>query len=203
MSKAGDIFENTVTGEFGYVRVGTEETNGELMVSDLRLHPGAASIGPHIHANVDERFTAVTGKLGYLLGEEKKILNPGESMEVPRGTVHDFWNAADKETRVIVEIRPAARFEMMARTMVGLAREGKTGKKGMPNPLQMALIDQEFQDILQVMNPPVWVQRILFGLLAPIARLAGYKAIYSHYQEMTLGTTAVEPLPEGIAIPEL
>lgn len=40
MVKAGDVFENPVTGEYGYVRVGTEETNGELIVSDLRLHPG-------------------------------------------------------------------------------------------------------------------------------------------------------------------
>jgi hypothetical protein len=50
------------------------------------------------------------------------------------------------------------------------------------------------------MNPPVRVQCILFGILAPIARLAGYKAIHSHHQEMTLGTTEVEPLPEGIVI---
>lgn len=89
---------------------------------------------------------------------------------------------------------------MMIRTMFGLAREGKTDKKGMPNMLQMALIGQEFKDVLQMINPPVWVQRILFGMLAPIARLAGYKAIYPHYMEATMGTTEVEPLPEEIII---
>ncbi|HEX6385637.1 MAG TPA: cupin domain-containing protein [Anaerolineae bacterium] len=166
----------------------------------MRLHPGAAAIGAHIHPNADERFTAVTGKLGYLIGDQKKTLRAGEFMEIPRGIVHDFWNAGDVEARVIVEIRPGARMEMMIRTMFGLAHEGKTNKKGVPNMLQMALIGQEFEDVLQVMNPPVWVQRILFGMLAPIARLAGYKAMYPHHLEATLGTTEVEPLPEGIVV---
>ena len=200
MSKAGDVFENPVTGEYGYVRVGTEETNGELLVSDLRLHPGAAAIGPHIHPNADERFTAVKGKIGYLLGDQKKILQASESMEIPRGIVHDFWNAGDEEARVIVEIRPGARMELMMITMFALAYEGKTNKKGVPNLLQMALIAKEFEDVLQVMNPPLWVQRVLFGILAPIARLAGYKAIYPHHLETRLGITEVEPLPEGIVI---
>jgi quercetin dioxygenase-like cupin family protein len=200
MSKAGDVFENPVTGEYGYVRVGTEETNGKLLVSDLRLHPGAAAIGPHIHPNADERFTAVKGKIGYLLGDQKKILQANESMEIPRGIVHDFWNAGDEEARVIVEIRPGARMELMMITMFSLAYEGKTNKKGVPDLLQMALIAKEFEDVLQVMNPPLWVQRVLFGILAPIARLAGYKAIYPHHLEMRLGITEVETVPEGIVI---
>ena len=121
-------------------------------------------------------------------------------MEIPRGIVHDFWNAGDEEARVIVEIRPGARMELMMITMFSLAYEGKTNKKGVPDLLQMALIAKEFEDVLQVMNPPLWVQRVLFGILAPIARLVGYKAIYPHHLEMRLGITEVEPLPEGIVI---
>jgi hypothetical protein len=135
-----------------------------------------------------------------MLGDQKGIPQAGESLDLPRGIPHDWWNAGDEEARVIVEIRPGARMEMMMRTMFGLAHEGKTDKKGMPNLFQMALISQEFADVLQIMNPPVWVQRRLFGILAPIARLAGYKAIYPHHQEMTLGAREVEPLPEGIVI---
>ena len=39
MSKQGDAIENRVTGERVVVRVGTEETNGDLLVIDgyLRL----------------------------------------------------------------------------------------------------------------------------------------------------------------------
>jgi quercetin dioxygenase-like cupin family protein len=200
MSKAGDIFENPVTGEYGYVRVGTEETDGELFIADLCVRPGGAVLGAHIHPNADERFTVVSGKLSYMKGGQKGILEPGESAEFPRGTVHDFWNAGDEDARAIVEVRPGARMELMIRTMFALAHEGKTDKKGMPNLLQMALISKEFEDVLQVMNPPLWIQRILFGVLSPIARLMGYKATYPHHLEMTFGTVAVEPLPEGIVI---
>ncbi|HET6443755.1 MAG TPA: cupin domain-containing protein [candidate division Zixibacteria bacterium] len=201
MSKAGDIFENPVTGESGYVRVGTEETNGELIVSDLRVRPGGAVLGAHIHRDADERFTVLTGKIGYMLGGQNGILQAGDSADLPRGIPHDWWNAGDEEARVIVEIRPGTRMELMILTMFCLAREGKTNSKGMPNLLQMALISQEFEDVFQPLNPPVWVQRIVFGILAPIARLLGYKAIYPHHQDVKLGTTEVEPLPEGIMIP--
>jgi hypothetical protein len=143
----------------------------------------------------------VTGKLGYLLGDQKLILEAGESMDIPRGTVHDFWNAGEEEARVVVEIRPGARMELMIRTMFALALEGKTNKKGMPGLLQMALISREFDDVLQVMNPPPAVQRVLFALLAPLARLIGYQAIYPHHEKIKLGTTEVEPLPAGMLIP--
>lgn len=201
MSKAGDIFENPITGESGYVRIGTEETNGELLVSDLRVHPGGAVLGPHIHANADERFTVLKGKIGYMLDSQKGILQAGDSADLPRGIPHDWWNAGDEEARVIVEIRPGARMELMILTMFSLAREGKTNKKGMPNLLQLAVTSQEFADVFQPLNPPIWVQRFLFGILAPVARLLGYKGMYPHHLEMTLGTTEVEPLPEGIVIP--
>jgi hypothetical protein len=44
MLKAGNVFNNERTGEYGYVRVGTEETNGQLLVVDLRVRPGGAVI---------------------------------------------------------------------------------------------------------------------------------------------------------------
>ena len=88
MSKAGDIFENPVTGESGYVRVGTEETNGELIVSDLRVRPGGAVLGAHIHRDADERFTVLMGKIGYMLGGQNGILQAGDSADLPRGIPH-------------------------------------------------------------------------------------------------------------------
>ncbi len=47
MSKAGDRFENPITGEYGYTRIGTEETGGKLLVSDLRVRPGTPRAKTH------------------------------------------------------------------------------------------------------------------------------------------------------------
>ena len=60
MSKAGDRYENPVTGEYGYTRIGTEDTGGKLLVSDLRVRPGGAVLGAHLHPTIDERFTVVS-----------------------------------------------------------------------------------------------------------------------------------------------
>jgi quercetin dioxygenase-like cupin family protein len=203
MSKAGDVIENPVTGESGYIRIGSDETGGALMVADLRVRPGGAVLGAHMHPTLDEHFTVLRGKIGYMLGDQKGVLGPGDSAELPRGVFHDWWNAGDEEARVIVQVRPAVRFEQMAHTLFSLAKEGKTNEKGVPNPLQMAVIGQEFADVLVMMRPPPAVQRVLFAVLAPIARLLGYKAIYPRHLELPVQTTEVEPLPEGVAIPGL
>ncbi len=201
MSKAGDVFKNPVTGESGYIRVGTQETNGELIVSDLRVRPHGAVIGAHIHPTVDERFTVLKGKIGYMRGGQNGILQAGDCADLPRGIPHDWWNAGDEEARVIVEMRPGARMEQMVVTLFNLAQDGKTNTKGVPNLLQMAVIAKEFNDIVVFLNPPPWTQRILFGILAPLGRLAGYQAIYPHYLERSVESVDVEPLPEWVSIP--
>jgi uncharacterized cupin superfamily protein len=200
MSKAGDAFENPVTGEYGYVRVGTEETNGQLVISDLRVRPGGAVVGAHYHPTIDERFTVLEGEIHYMKNGKEGVLRAGESADMPRGTPHDFWNAGDEIARVIVEIRPGARFEEMTYTLFGLAWDGKTNKKGMANPLQMAVIAQEFDDVVVFLNPPPWIQRFLFAVMAPLGRLMGYKASYPHHREIPFETVELEPLPEWVVI---
>ncbi len=200
--KTGDTFENPITGEYGYIRTGTAETNGQLVVVDLRVRPGGAVAGEHFHRTITERFTVVSGKIGYKLGGREGIATAGDTLDLPKGITHDWWNAGNEEARVIVQISPAHRFEQMITTMFCLAKEGKTNAKGMPNLLQLAVISSEFRDVIQFVNPPVWVQRVLFGLLAPVGRLLGYKAVYPNHQ-LTLDSVDVEPLPEPIVLVEL
>jgi hypothetical protein len=149
---------------------------------------------------VDERFTVLKGKIGYMLGDKQGVLQAGDAVDLPRGVAHDWWNAGEEEARVIVEMRPGTRMEQMIVTLFGLAREGKTNKKGVPNPLQMAVIADEFKDILVVLNPPPSVQRLVFGLLVPLGRLMGYKATYPHHWQLPVQTAEVEPLPEWVTI---
>lgn len=73
------------------------------------------------------------------------------------------------------------RFEMLIGMLFGLANDGKVDRKGRPNPLQGALIAREFADVIVFTHPPPAVQRVLFVILAPIATLLGYKAIYPDY----------------------
>src|SRR5215468_5937017 len=111
MSKAGDVYENPVTGERAVVRIGTEQTGGELLVVDLYVRPGGAVMGEHVHAAIEERFTVLRGQVGFRLAGREALAAPGKRLIVPAGMPHAGWNAGPEEALVRVEIRPAARFE--------------------------------------------------------------------------------------------
>ena len=178
---AGDVIENPVIGERAVVRVGTAESSGELLVADLYVRPGGAVMGEHLHPGIEESFTVVRGRLGYRLDGREGVAVPKERLHVPSGTVHDWWNAGDEEAQVLVEISPASRFEEMIRNALGLAQDGKTDAKGRPRLLQATLFAREFDDVIRLTKPPRLVQRLLFGTLAPIARLLGYRGSYPEY----------------------
>jgi hypothetical protein len=99
-------------------------------------------------------------------------------LRVPAGTAHDWWNAGEEEAHIIVKIRPGAKFETMALNLFGLAQDGKTNSKGMPNLLQTAIFAREFADVLHFTKPPLVVQRLMFGALTAIARSLGYRGNY-------------------------
>jgi len=82
-----------------------------------------------------------------------------------------------------VEIRPADRFLVMIANLFGLARDGKTNRKGMPSLLQLVLFGKEFEDVVIFTKPPRWVFQLTYGILAPLARMRGYRGSYPKYLE--------------------
>ena len=182
MAKAGGVFENPVTGERAVVRLGTEDTGGNQVVVDLYIKPGGAVAGEHVHPVIEESFTVVRGQVGFRIDGHESIAELNRRLHVPAGVAHDWWNAGEEEAHVIVEISPgAARFEEMIRNLFGLAQDGKTNSKGMPNLLQGALFAREFSDVMYFTKPPLVVQRLLFGVLGSIGRALGYKGSYPKY----------------------
>jgi quercetin dioxygenase-like cupin family protein len=181
MSKAGDFFENPMTGEAAIVRIGTEQTCGELLVADLYIRRGGAGMGEHYHPAIEERLTLARGELGVRLSGRATKAKPGVTFRIPPGVSHNWWNAGDEDAVVRVEIRPAARFEVMVLNAFGLAQDGKVNRRGMPNLLQLALFAREFSDVVQFTWPPPVVQRLLFGVIAPFAGLLGYRGSYREY----------------------
>jgi quercetin dioxygenase-like cupin family protein len=197
MSKVGDVFENPITGERAVIRVGTEESGGELLVADLYVSPGGRVAAEHVHPILNEWFTVLRGEVGFRLNGRESVAKIGERLHVSPGTGHDWWNAGEEEAHVVLEVSPAARFEEAISTTFGLARDGKTNAKGMPNLLQLALLSREFEDVLYFTEPPRAVQKVLFAALAPVARLLGYKGSYPEYGPS--GFVAVAPWPDAPA----
>jgi hypothetical protein len=62
--------------------------------------------------------------------------------------------------------------------MFSLAADGKTNRKGMPNPLRLAVIANAHFDTVQLPFPPAVVQKLGLAMGAPLGRVLGYGATY-------------------------
>jgi quercetin dioxygenase-like cupin family protein len=182
VTRYGDVYENRVTGERAVVLRGDEDGAGQSGLVHLTVKPGGAVAGEHVHPRVQERFRLISGTLNARLNGVDRTLAAGDEATVPAGMAHDWWNAGDDDASVLVELSPPVpRFEAMIATLFGLANAGRTNAKGLPNPLQLALVAQEFADVIQFTKPPVRVQKPLFAVLGTLGRLRGYRAIYPEY----------------------
>jgi len=178
MIHAGDTIENPVTGERIVFHQTSRETNGEAVVFETFVQPNGFVAAAHVHPKQEERFEIVAGTLGLNLGGDEIVAGPGETLTVPAGTRHRFWNAGDDEVRFRCEVRPALQFEQLLETMFALAADGKTNKKGMPNLLRLAVIARAHFDVVRLPFPPAFVQRLGLALGAPLGQLVGYRPTY-------------------------
>ena len=181
MITPGDVLEHPITGETIIFRQTAATTGGKLVGVDFYMRPGAFVAAEHIHPHQEERFEVIAGTLSGRVGGKELAGVKGETVVVPPGTPHLWWNSGNEELHVRVEVRPALTIEGFFETFFGLAQAGKVSTKtGLPNPLQMAVTLRAYQDVLILAKPPRPVQTVLFGSLAAVGRVLGYKADYPY-----------------------
>jgi mannose-6-phosphate isomerase-like protein (cupin superfamily) len=179
MASAGDVIENPVTGERITFLKTSRETNGALVEMELSVRPHGFVVAAHVHRRQDETFRVLAGSLSFRLGDRELAAGAGEEVVIPAGVLHSWWNGGDEEARALLTLRPALRAETMFETIFGLARDGKTNARGMPNPLQMAVLARGAD--AYVGGVPKVVQDGLFGALAAVGKLLGYRDRYPQY----------------------
>ena len=113
------------------------------------------------------------GVMGYRRGDERGELGAGESVTVAPGVMHDWWNAGRGDLRALVTVTPPGRFAAMIGAVWGLAVVGRTNPKGMPGPVDAALLAEAFGDEIVFERPPRAIQRALALTVAPVARRRG------------------------------
>ncbi len=117
------------------------------------------------------------------MGGQERDYEEGQRAVGPAGIPHAWQNpSSDEELRFVSELRPPLVFETILETYCGLARDGKTTRQGIPkNPLQLAVLVDETRGMFYSSRVAVAVQEAflaLFGVLALVGRLLGYKARY-------------------------
>ena len=193
--EVGELWENPVTRERVTILERPWDNTVGRATAELSALVGARVAGEHYHPALVEQFTVLEGELTVKRDGYTGILHQGETAVIQPGIWHDWWNAADRDARVRIEVTPGERFLHMLETFFGLARLGYTDSNGMPSALQGALTAQEFSDVIVFRRPPLIVQRAVFGALAPIARWRGYSATYPQISRMVLAPrTQRQPL---------
>jgi quercetin dioxygenase-like cupin family protein len=178
MIRSGDTIDNPVTGERITFHQTSADTDGEAVVIECTVQPDGFVAASHVHPSQTERFNVIDGLLGMKVGRKKLLLERGDVAVVEPGTAHKFWNMGDEPARFVCEVRPALQFESLLETMFALAADGKTNKKGMPNPLRLAVIARAHFDTVRLPHPPAWLQRAGLALGAPLGRLFGFDSTY-------------------------
>ncbi len=175
MIRSGDTLENPITGEVLIFRRTAAETGGDAVLVETIVQPNGFVAAAHVHPHQTERFEVLDGLLGFRIGERELLAAPGDVAVVAPGTPHRFWNAGEREARFLCEVRPALKFESLIETMFTLAKMGKTNRKGLPNPLRLAVVARAHFDTVRLPFPPVPLQRAALSVGAPLGRLLGYR----------------------------
>jgi len=179
MARTGDIIENPMIGDRIVFLKTARETQGELLQFDDFLKVGGLGPIEHIHVRQEERLEVMTGIACVLVNGQERRLNPGDFVIIVPGTPHRWWNCGDVELQLRTEFRPAYDLERFFELIFGLARDGKTDQTGTPSFLQIAVMSTAYGIYLP--NPPLFLQKLLFAVLGPIAKMRGYRAWYPAY----------------------
>ena len=178
MIRTGDTIHNPVTGERITFLATSADTDAEAVVIETVVQPHGSVAAAHVHPSQGERFAVKSGKLGMKVGRERRTLEAGQWLTVEPGTSHRFWNDGDEPVTFVCEIRPALQFESLLETMFALAADGKTNRKGLPNPVRMAVISRAHRHVIRLAGVPAWLQDLGTATALPLARLAGYGPTY-------------------------
>lgn len=56
----------------------------------------------HIHHHDEEIFYVLSGKIGFIVGDDELIASAGDAVLVPPGTVHTWWAASEEPAGYLI-----------------------------------------------------------------------------------------------------
>jgi mannose-6-phosphate isomerase-like protein (cupin superfamily) len=129
----------------------------------------------HTHPRQESAAEVSSGELVFEVEGDRRMVGPGESIMIPAGAVHRFWNEGDEDAHSIQTFRPALKTAAFFELLFQLADEDELDARGMPKLLQLAVMVPEYGDEIRPAKPPWPVLRVLTAVLGPIARARGYR----------------------------
>jgi quercetin dioxygenase-like cupin family protein len=171
MAHVGQEISNPRTGQ----QMKFVELEPDLLRIDS-VSPASSEREPlHVHPRQESGAELLSGSLVFEVDGAQRRLEPGDSISIPAGTPHRFWNDGEQDAHWSGYFRPALASAEFFETLFALAGEDKLDAKGMPRPLQLAVMVPEFADEIRPLSPPWPLLRVLAAVIAPLARARGYR----------------------------
>jgi len=172
MAFEGQTITNARTGQ----RMTFVELNDDVLRIET-VNPASQAREPlHVHPAQESGAAVSEGMLVFEIAGVQRNVGPGESVTIPAGAAHRFWNDGETDAHAMQTFRPALNIAAFFETFAALAAQGKLNANGMPSTLQLAAMIPVFADEIRATAPPWPVQRALAAVLGPVARARGLQA---------------------------
>lgn len=181
MAVKGKVIANPVTGQQIRFIQTAGDTTGALLEMESTYAAGSKEPPPHYHPYQSEDFTILEGEMTVRMNGRLTVLKKGDQLHIPPNTVHSMWNNTSAAAVINWKVQPAMDTEYFFENAMGLANDGKTKADGMPVFLQVVSLAAKYSGTFRLAWPPYGLQRLLFGILRPVAYLAGYRSQYKKY----------------------
>lgn len=178
MAYRNKVVVNALTGQEIRFLQTSSDTEGSLLEMEAAFAPFSPEPAAHYHPKQHETFTVLEGSILVRLRGRVYLILAGEQLEIPANTVHAMWNASASRAVVNWKVQPALTTEYFLETGMGLASKVQVKPNGHPPLLQAALLARYYNKVYRLGKPGYGWQKIIFSMLSPVARLAGYKAVY-------------------------
>jgi len=102
----------------------------EALEVEAAYEPGSPAPPAHFHPAQAEHFEVLAGSITTLVDGSERVLGPGDTIDIPAGTVHQMWNADEEPARVLWRTMPAGRTLEWFEALDAFQRDGDGAKFG-------------------------------------------------------------------------
>ena len=161
--------ENRHTGEQLTIR---RVKRGEEVWLELQGSLPPHTDGPpmHIHFAEDEEGHVDSGVISFEMDGRRMTAGPGESLSIPRGVPHRWWNEGDETLEFHGAARPAVDLDRYLQAVFEVMNAGPNGRPPLFYMAHVALRHGRTQAVLILPRP---LQAVLFRLLVAAGALLG------------------------------
>lgn len=157
--------------------------NDGWLHSRLEVAPHAPGPPEHFHEAFSETFTVKSGTLSILVNGEKRTLKAGETITIPPMTRHKPFNETD-ETVIVESNDPKTlpvEFGYHLSQLYGFMDRFPNGPSTPQIMIQLSVYGSDADSYIAD-GPPLGVQKAMRVVMAPTARLLGYRRYYPEYK---------------------